>query len=107
MLLVIIPSAAPFLKRRYWLDLTARDVLWNTSDTGWAKTAWSSVYGAWIQGSCVFVHRMPRFDTSTVLEVSRPLPWSAGQMDAQLGAGGGRRGFEDGFNYSICDLVFF
>uniref|UniRef100_A0A8C5CNY1 medium-chain acyl-CoA ligase n=1 Tax=Gadus morhua TaxID=8049 RepID=A0A8C5CNY1_GADMO len=59
---------------KYWLDLTARDVLWNTSDTGWAKTAWSSVYGAWIQGSCVFVHRMPRFDTSTVLETLSKFP---------------------------------
>ncbi|CAL8367796.1 unnamed protein product [Boreogadus saida] len=59
---------------KYWLDLTARDVLWNTSDTGWAKTAWSSVYGAWIQGSCVFVHRMPRFDSSTVLETLSKFP---------------------------------
>ena len=72
--LIIIPPPtttipAPFSTRRYWLDLTAQDVLWNTSDTGWAKTAWSSVYSAWIQGACVFVHRMPRFDTSTVLRV--------------------------------------
>ncbi|KAJ8284134.1 hypothetical protein COCON_G00029840 [Conger conger] len=53
---------------RYWLDLTERDVFWNTSDTGWAKTAWSSVFAAWIQGACVFVHQMPRFETTTVLE---------------------------------------
>ncbi|GAB1292613.1 Acyl-coenzyme A synthetase ACSM3, mitochondrial [Apodemus speciosus] len=27
---------------RFWLDLVASDVMWNTSDTGWAKSAWSS-----------------------------------------------------------------
>ncbi len=54
---------------RYWLDLTEQDVFWNTSDTGWAKSAWSSVFAPWIQGACVFVHHMPRFDTSTVLQV--------------------------------------
>ncbi|KPP61507.1 acyl-coenzyme A synthetase ACSM3, mitochondrial-like [Scleropages formosus] len=54
---------------RYWLDLTERDVLWNTSDTGWAKSAWSSIFAPWIQGSCVFVHHMPRFDTTTVMQV--------------------------------------
>ncbi|XP_051985126.1 acyl-coenzyme A synthetase ACSM3, mitochondrial isoform X2 [Xyrauchen texanus] len=53
---------------RYWLDLTERDILWNTSDTGWAKSAWSSVFAPWIQGACVFVHQMPRFDTTTVLK---------------------------------------
>lgn len=54
---------------RYWLDLTEQDVFWNTSDTGWAKSAWSSVFAPWIQGACVFVHHMPRFDTNTVLKV--------------------------------------
>ncbi|XP_051552833.1 acyl-coenzyme A synthetase ACSM3, mitochondrial isoform X2 [Myxocyprinus asiaticus] len=53
---------------RYWLDLTERDILWNTSDTGWAKSAWSSVFAPWIQGACVFVRHMPRFDTTTVLK---------------------------------------
>lgn len=54
---------------RYWLDLTDGDVFWNTSDTGWAKSAWSSVFAPWTQGACVFVHHMPRFDTNTVLQV--------------------------------------
>ncbi|XP_026999100.2 acyl-coenzyme A synthetase ACSM3, mitochondrial isoform X1 [Tachysurus fulvidraco] len=53
---------------RYWLDLTDDDVFWNTSDTGWAKSAWSSVFGPWTQGACVFTHHMPRFDTNTVLK---------------------------------------
>lgn len=54
---------------RYWLDLTDGDVFWNTSDTGWAKSAWSSVFAPWTQGACVFAHHMPRFDTNTVLQV--------------------------------------
>ncbi|MFT7812075.1 acyl-coenzyme A synthetase ACSM3, mitochondrial-like [Arapaima gigas] len=62
---------------RYWLDLTERDVLWNTSDTGWAKSAWSSIFAPWIQGACVFVHHMPRFDTTTVLQTLSNYPISA------------------------------
>ncbi|KAG2455830.1 ACSM3 synthetase, partial [Polypterus senegalus] len=42
--------------------------MWNTSDTGWAKSAWSSIFAPWIQGACVFVHQMPRFDSKTILE---------------------------------------
>ncbi|XP_010140959.1 PREDICTED: acyl-coenzyme A synthetase ACSM3, mitochondrial-like [Buceros rhinoceros silvestris] len=53
---------------RYWLDLTSSDILWNTSDTGWAKASWSSVFSPWIQGACVFVHKMPHFDPSVVFE---------------------------------------
>ncbi|XP_070976226.1 acyl-coenzyme A synthetase ACSM3, mitochondrial-like [Oncorhynchus clarkii lewisi] len=33
---------------RYWSGLTERDVLWNMSDTCWAKSAWSSVYAPWV-----------------------------------------------------------
>ncbi|KFW96959.1 hypothetical protein N336_04029, partial [Phalacrocorax carbo] len=53
---------------RYWLDLTSSDIFWNTSDTGWAKSAWSSVFSPWIQGACVFVHKMPHFNPSIVFE---------------------------------------
>ncbi|XP_040212790.1 acyl-coenzyme A synthetase ACSM3, mitochondrial isoform X2 [Rana temporaria] len=53
---------------RYWLDLLPSDVFWNASDTGWAKSAWSSVFSPWIQGSCVFAHSMPRFDAAVILE---------------------------------------
>ncbi|KAJ8246128.1 hypothetical protein GJAV_G00263930 [Gymnothorax javanicus] len=61
---------------RYWLDLTEQDVFWNTSDTGWAKTAWSSIFAAWIQGACVFVHQMPQFKNITVLETLSLYPIS-------------------------------
>ena len=33
----------------YWLDLTPDDVHWNIADTGWAKSAWSSVFAPWSQ----------------------------------------------------------
>uniref|UniRef100_A0A3P8Y3G9 medium-chain acyl-CoA ligase n=1 Tax=Esox lucius TaxID=8010 RepID=A0A3P8Y3G9_ESOLU len=52
-----------------WSGVDSRDVLWNTSDTGWAKSAWSSVFAPWTQGACVFIHHMPRFNSHTVLEV--------------------------------------
>ncbi|XP_069941483.1 acyl-coenzyme A synthetase ACSM3, mitochondrial isoform X2 [Cherax quadricarinatus] len=51
----------------YWLDLTEEDMLWNISDTGWAKTAWSSLYVPLMTGATAFVHQMPRFDGAEVL----------------------------------------
>lgn len=57
------------LYSRFWLDLTDSDVMWNTSDTGWAKSAWSSVFSPWIQGACVFAHYLPRFEPTSILQV--------------------------------------
>ncbi len=37
-----------------WLDLKPDDVHWNLSDTGWGKAAWSSFFGPWHMGACVF-----------------------------------------------------
>lgn len=55
---------------RYWLDLQPDDLHWNVSDTGWAKAAWSSLFGPWIQGAGLFVHNSPgRFDPSDVLRM--------------------------------------
>lgn len=55
---------------RYWLDLKSTDIIWNMSDTGWIKAAIGSVFSSWLQGACVFVHRMAQFDTNTFLDVS-------------------------------------
>lgn len=38
-----------------WLDAGPRDLVWCLSDTGWAKAAWSNLFGPWHTGSCVFV----------------------------------------------------
>lgn len=59
---------------RFWLDLTPSDVMWNTSDTGWAKSAWSSVFSPWIQGACVFAHHLPRFEPTSVLQTLSEYP---------------------------------
>jgi acetyl-CoA synthetase/medium-chain acyl-CoA synthetase len=42
---------------KFWLDLTADDLHWNLSDTGWAKAAWSCLFGPWNMGAAVFVYR--------------------------------------------------
>ncbi len=38
---------------RYWQDLQAGDVFWGVSDTGWAKAAWSKLFGQWALGATV------------------------------------------------------
>lgn len=40
---------------KYWLDLGPNDLHWNMSDTGWAKAAWSSLFGPWNMGAALFV----------------------------------------------------
>ena len=40
---------------RFWLDLRHDDLHWNVSDTGWAKAAWSSLFGPWNCGASLFV----------------------------------------------------
>ncbi|XP_067407113.1 acyl-coenzyme A synthetase ACSM4, mitochondrial-like isoform X1 [Emydura macquarii macquarii] len=59
---------------RYWLNLTPSDIFWNTSDTGWVKAAWSSVFSPWSSGSCVFVHNMPQFEPTTILNTLSRYP---------------------------------
>lgn len=60
---------------RYWLDLQPDDLHWNLSDTGWAKAAWASLFGPWIQGAGVFVqHSSRRFDVRDVLHLTAHYP---------------------------------
>ncbi|ESO84777.1 hypothetical protein LOTGIDRAFT_179592 [Lottia gigantea] len=51
----------------YFLRVTDKDVIWNMSDTGWAKCAWSSLFAPWNNGACVFVHHTARFDPKAML----------------------------------------
>lgn len=39
----------------YWLDLTPNDLHWNLSDMGWAKAAWSSLFGPWNMGAALYI----------------------------------------------------
>jgi acetyl-CoA synthetase len=61
---------------RLWLDLQPDDLHWNLSDTGWAKAAWSSLFGPWLTGATLFVHHQPgKFEPADVLKqlAARPI----------------------------------
>ncbi|NXJ60778.1 ACSM3 synthetase, partial [Rostratula benghalensis] len=62
---------------RHWMNLTPSDIMWNTSDTGWVKAVWSSVFAPWICGSCVFVHNMPQFKPAVIAETLSRYPITA------------------------------
>ncbi|XP_060261761.1 acyl-coenzyme A synthetase ACSM5, mitochondrial isoform X3 [Ovis aries] len=53
---------------RRWVALTKSDIFWNTTDTGWVKAAWT-LFSAWPNGSCIFVHELPRVDAKFILNV--------------------------------------
>ena len=53
---------------RYWLDLKSDDLHWNLSDTGWAKTAWSSYFGPWHMGATVFIYHTVGFNPKNILK---------------------------------------
>ncbi|MEW6991614.1 AMP-binding protein [Colwelliaceae bacterium 6441] len=59
---------------QYWLDLKSDDLHWNISDTGWAKAAWSSYFGPWTIGACVFVHHASGFDPIRNLDLLQQYP---------------------------------
>jgi medium-chain acyl-CoA synthetase len=59
---------------RYWLDLKPEDMHWNTSDTGWAKTAWSSYFGPWECGAALFVHHTDGFDPVKTIDLLQQYP---------------------------------
>jgi acyl-coenzyme A synthetase/AMP-(fatty) acid ligase len=55
---------------RLWLDLKEDDLHWNISDTGWAKAAWSSLFGPWFCGAAVFGQQSSgKFHPEEVLSV--------------------------------------
>lgn len=58
-----------------WIGLTAQDIHYNISQPGWAKFAWSSFFGPWNVGACIFAfHQSGRFnapDTLKMMETHR------------------------------------
>ena len=55
---------------KYWIGLTPDDLHWNISDTGWAKAAWSSLFGPLIAGSAQLIHNPSGpFDARRVLDI--------------------------------------
>jgi acetyl-CoA synthetase/medium-chain acyl-CoA synthetase len=60
---------------RLWLDLGPTDVHWNTADLGWAKAAWSSFFGPWHCGACLFVwDARGKFSAAHMLDVLAAYP---------------------------------
>ena len=58
-----------------WLDLKPGELHWNISDLGWAKAAWSSFFGPWHMGACVFaLETAGKFDVRLTLETLTQFP---------------------------------
>jgi acyl-coenzyme A synthetase/AMP-(fatty) acid ligase len=58
------------LTARFWQDLTADDLHWTISDTGWAKAAWGKLFGQWRMGASVFLwDQRGKFDPELCLRV--------------------------------------
>jgi len=61
---------AHMITGKYWLDLRPGDLHWNISDPGWAKAAWSSLFGPWHKGATVFsLFRREKFNPLQTVEV--------------------------------------
>ncbi|MFC1956996.1 AMP-binding protein [Chloroflexota bacterium] len=55
---------------KFWQDLRPDDLFWTISDTGWAKAAWSKLFGQWAMGSCIFLHdAKQKFDVALSLNL--------------------------------------
>ncbi len=67
---------AHLITGRYWLDLGPGDIHWNLSDTGWAKAAWSSLFGPWHMGATIFSYhnKKSKFDPSFAIEAMQKYP---------------------------------
>ena len=66
---------AHMLTGRYWLDLRPGDIHWNLSDTGWAKAAWSSLFGPWHMGATVFsFYKKGKFLPQAIIETLQKYP---------------------------------
>ena len=58
-----------------WLDLRPGDVHWCITDTGWAKAAWSCLFGPWQMGACVFaVDARAKFEAAAALRTLANYP---------------------------------
>nr|XP_006123197.1 acyl-coenzyme A synthetase ACSM4, mitochondrial-like [Pelodiscus sinensis] len=67
----------PVISERYWLDLTPEDIMWCLSDTGWIVASMGSVLDPWVFGSGVFVHNLPRAESTVILNTLSRFPITA------------------------------
>ncbi|GHO44681.1 acyl-CoA synthetase [Ktedonospora formicarum] len=60
---------------KYWLDLNENDLHLNLTENGWAKAAWSSLYGPWSMGAALFVQdARGKFNALEILELLHTYP---------------------------------
>ena len=58
------------ISAKYWHDLTATDLMWTLSDTGWAKAAYGKLFGQWTLGAAVMQHdARGRFDAALTMSL--------------------------------------
>ncbi|KAB7498153.1 Acyl-coenzyme A synthetase ACSM3, mitochondrial [Armadillidium nasatum] len=70
------PKMVPHTQVGEWLNLQPEDIMWNVSDLGWAKSAYSNLFAPLLSGSTSFIHKMPKFDSKTVLKTLEEIPIS-------------------------------
>jgi acetyl-CoA synthetase/medium-chain acyl-CoA synthetase len=59
----------------HWLCCKPEDVHWNLADNGWAKAAWSSLFGPWHMGACIFtIDARGKFDAPAALRTLARYP---------------------------------
>ena len=58
----------------FWLDAHEDDIIWNVSDTGWAKAAWTSLFAPWLKGAAIFAFHQSSFNPDDILETLHQLP---------------------------------
>ena len=62
---------------KYWLDLHEDDLHWNLSEMGWAKAAWSNLFGPWMMGAAMFMQdARGKFNAIETLEMLNKYPVS-------------------------------
>ncbi len=60
---------------KYWLDLGENDLHWNIGELGWAKAAWSNLFGPWLMGAAMFIQdARGKFDALETLEMLHEYP---------------------------------
>lgn len=59
---------------RFWLRAGPGDLVWNVSDTGWAKGAWSSLFAPWLCGAGIFALHADAVDPARVLAALEEFP---------------------------------
>ncbi len=60
---------------KYWLDLGENDLHWNVGELGWAKAAWSNLFGPWLMGAAMFIQdARGKFNALETLEMLHEYP---------------------------------